>query len=58
VLREGKKRQIRRMCDVLGFKLFSLERIAIGPIEIGNLKPGEYQKLNQKQIQLLLHPSL
>ncbi len=55
---QGRNRQVRRMCDALGFKLYSLERIAIGPIEIGSLRPGEYQKLTKKQIELLLGPSL
>ena len=42
---EGKNRQIRRMCEKLGLKLTHLHRIAIGKLEIGTLKPGEYKPI-------------
>lgn len=47
---EGKKRQIRRMCDKVGLKLTALQRIQIGPIELGDLKVGEYTSLSKTQI--------
>lgn len=50
---EGKKRQIRRMCEVLKLPLVDLERIKFGPITLGNLKPGEYRELTGKEVELL-----
>lgn len=50
VLREGKKRQIRRMCDAVGLKVIGLKRIRIGNIKLGNLPTGQwrYLDLNEK----------
>ena len=41
VLTEGKNREIRRMLAKLGHKVLRLKRIAIGPVDIGNLPPGK-----------------
>ena len=57
-LYEGKKRQIRRMCETLGMQLLDLQRIAFGPLELGNLKLGEYRALTSKEVQLLKNSSL
>jgi 23S rRNA pseudouridine2604 synthase len=45
VLKEGKKRQIRRMCEACGLKVLALKRVRIGTIMLGNLKPGEWRLL-------------
>ncbi len=45
VLREGKKRQIRRMCDLVGLKVTGLRRIRIGRIALGNLPSGQWRYL-------------
>lgn len=50
ILQEGRKRQIRRMCDSLGFTVKSLKRIRIGKLELGNLKPGEYRIVGREEI--------
>ncbi len=50
ILKEGKKRQIRNMFGYFGSKVKRLERIRIGPITIGNLKPGEYEILSRDDI--------
>ncbi|MBN1914831.1 MAG: rRNA pseudouridine synthase [Parachlamydiales bacterium] len=42
VLREGKKRQIRRMCELVGLKVSSLKRVRIGNIQIGSLPVGQW----------------
>lgn len=42
VIREGKNRQVRRMCAAVGFPVLRLVRAAIGPYELGRLRPGEY----------------
>jgi pseudouridine synthase len=53
VLHEGKKRQIRRMCEVLHLPLIALKRIAIGPILLGDLKLGKYQNLTEEEVAAL-----
>ncbi|MDY7548856.1 pseudouridine synthase [Glaciimonas sp. Gout2] len=45
-LREGKKRQIRRMCELVGLKVTGLKRIRIGKITLGDLPTGEWRYLN------------
>lgn len=45
VLREGKKRQIRRMCDAVGLKVLGLKRVRIGRVMLGNLPPGQWRYL-------------
>lgn len=57
-LHEGRKRQIRRMCEALGMQLLDLQRIEFGPLELGNLKLGEYRNLTSKEVQLLKTPSI
>jgi 23S rRNA pseudouridine2604 synthase len=45
VLREGKKRQIRRMCDMVGLKVLSLKRVRIGGVTLGDLPVGQWRYL-------------
>jgi 23S rRNA pseudouridine2604 synthase len=45
VLREGKKRQIRRMCEAVGLKVLGLKRVRIGRVGLGNLPPGQWRYL-------------
>ena len=45
VLREGKKRQIRRMCELVGLKVVGLKRIRIGQVLLGKLPPGQSRYL-------------
>lgn len=45
VLREGKKRQIRRMCDMVGLKVLGLKRVRIGRISLGDLPIGQWRYL-------------
>ncbi len=47
---EGKNRQIRKMCEALGIIVYSLKRIAIGNLELGSLKLGEYIMINKDSI--------
>jgi 23S rRNA pseudouridine2605 synthase len=53
VLREGRKRQIRRMCDATGYPVRRLIRTRIGPIELGDLAPGEHRSLTPAELQRL-----
>lgn len=45
VLKEGKKRQIRRMCEQVGLKVVGLKRIRIGTVVLGNLPVGQWRFL-------------
>lgn len=54
VLTEGKKRQIRRMCEALHHKVINLRRIRIMNIEIGKLQVGEYREIKGKELEELL----
>ncbi|MBI3715551.1 MAG: rRNA pseudouridine synthase [Betaproteobacteria bacterium] len=49
VLREGKKRQIRRMCELVGLKVLGLKRIRIGKISLGELPPGKWRYLSPQE---------
>jgi pseudouridine synthase len=53
VLREGRKRQIRRVAAMLGHPVQRLIRIRIGPICLGNLKPGEWRHLTERELRQL-----
>ena len=52
-LRQGKKREIRRIFFRLKIKLLSLKRIGYSNLKLGNLKLGEYRELNPKEIKSL-----
>ena len=45
VLREGKKRQIRRMCEAVGLQVLGLKRVRIGSVMLGDLPPGQWRYL-------------
>jgi len=45
VLSEGRKRQIRRMCDLVGLKVVGLKRIRVGRVALGGLPPGQWRYL-------------
>lgn len=49
VLNEGKKRQIRRMCEAVGLKVVGLKRIRIGGIMLGNLPVGQWRYLREDE---------
>jgi 23S rRNA pseudouridine2604 synthase len=45
ILREGKKRQIRRMCEMVGLQVLALKRVRIGRVKLGNLPMGQWRYL-------------
>lgn len=49
VLREGKKRQIRRMCEMVGLHVVGLKRIRIGSITLGKLPVGQWRYLRAEE---------
>ncbi|QRQ88867.1 pseudouridine synthase [Cupriavidus oxalaticus] len=47
VLREGRKRQIRRMCEQVGLEVVGLKRVRMGRVVLGDLPPGKWRFLGQ-----------
>ncbi len=52
-LHEGRRRQIRRMFKKVGLKVVALHRVAVGPVELGLLRPGDFRRLNHDEEQAL-----
>ena len=57
VMTEGKKRQIRRVGQILGHPVKRLVRTRIGMLDLGTLKPGEWRELTPKEVEELSTPS-
>jgi 23S rRNA pseudouridine2605 synthase len=53
VLREGRNRQVRKMCDAVGHPVDSLVRVRFGPITDTRLKPGQYRDLTPDEVRRL-----
>lgn len=51
IISEGKNRQIRKMCEALGYKVVKLKRTKIGQLSLGSLKSGEYERLDERDIR-------
>ncbi|MBO7380932.1 MAG: pseudouridylate synthase, partial [Neisseriaceae bacterium] len=49
ILQEGKKRQIRRMCELVGVKVIGLKRVRIGKIKLGDLPLGKWRVLSHNE---------
>ena len=52
-LREGRKRQVRRMCEWVGHPVLDLERKSVAFLNLEGLRPGEYRFLTSKEVQRL-----
>lgn len=50
---EGRNRQIRRVFLALGCRVLALQRLAIGPVELGDLEPGRFRELGADEIAVL-----
>ncbi len=53
VIKEGRNRQIRRMCSAVGLEVGRLRRTAVGGVKLGMLKPGEYRDLTKDELRSL-----
>lgn len=53
VIKEGRNRQIRKMCEAVGLEVARLRRTAIGPIRLGMLKPGTFRELTPEEIRAI-----
>lgn len=54
VLNEGRKRQIRRMCELVGLHVTDLQRLRIGPLMLGGLPEGKWRALTASERALML----
>jgi 23S rRNA pseudouridine2605 synthase len=52
-LREGRKRQVRRMCEAVGHRVVELERVAFGPLGLRGLEEGRSRRLKPAEIERL-----
>ena len=54
IISEGKNRQVRRMTAAVGHPTLRLVRVALGPLPLGDLAPGEYRELDTGEVRRLL----
>ena len=52
-IREGRKRQVRRMCEAVGHKVTALQRTGFGPLGLERLPPGESRRLSAAEVERL-----
>jgi 23S rRNA pseudouridine2605 synthase len=52
-LHEGRKHVVRRMLEEVGHPVSRLVRTDVGPVSLGNLKPGKQRKLSQQEVGAL-----
>nr|MBN1229792.1 rRNA pseudouridine synthase [Anaerolineae bacterium] len=52
-MKEGRKRQIRRAASTMGYPVRRLIRVQLGPIELGDLRPGSWRRLTAEEIARL-----
>ena len=52
-IREGKKRQVRRMLEAVGHRVVELERVAFGPLGLRGLELGKSRRLNEREVERL-----
>jgi 23S rRNA pseudouridine2605 synthase len=50
-IREGRKRQVRRMCEAVGHRVLALERVSFGPLRLGRLEPGAARRLAGAEVE-------
>lgn len=51
---EGRHHQVRKMFDAIGHRVMKLRRVAVGPLELSNLEPGEWRYLTGKEVRDLV----
>lgn len=51
VLKEGKKREVKHLCEGIGHPVKSLVRVALGSLKLGNLEPGKWRRLSPREVQ-------
>ena len=56
IIHEGRKRQVKRMCEAVGHPVRRLARVSFGPLELGDLAPGAYRRLTAAELDALNRP--
>ncbi|PLX84773.1 MAG: pseudouridine synthase [Desulfuromonas sp.] len=49
-IREGRNRQVRRMCEAVGYPVSRLKRLSIGFLDLGNLPAGKFRRLSSEEV--------
>lgn len=52
-IHEGRKHQVKRMCEAVGHPVVALERVRFGPLELGDLAPGAVRRLSEPEVERL-----
>lgn len=52
-IKEGRNRQIRKMCEAVGLEVARLRRISVGPLKLGMLKPGTWRELTADELRAI-----
>jgi len=52
-IKEGRNRQIRRMCEAVGLEVARLRRTSVGPLKLGMLKPGSWRNLKPEELRAI-----
>jgi 23S rRNA pseudouridine2605 synthase len=52
-IHEGRKRQVRRMCEAVGHPVIALERVRFGPLWLGKLEEGQHRRLTAPEVEKL-----
>ena len=52
-IKEGRNRQIRKMCEAVGLEVARLRRISVGPLKLGMLKPGSVRELTAEELRAI-----
>jgi 23S rRNA pseudouridine2605 synthase len=53
IIHEGRKRQVKRMCEAVGHRVRSLTRVSFGSLELGDLAPGAHRRLSGAEVESL-----
>ena len=53
-IHEGRKRQVKRMCEAMGHPVKRLERVAFGPLQLGDLPRGRWRRLSDAELEALM----
>jgi 23S rRNA pseudouridine2605 synthase len=52
-IHEGRNRQVRRMFEAVGHQVLQLRRVQFGPLELGDLKRGQWRELTAEEVRRL-----
>lgn len=55
IICEGRNRQVRKMCEAVGYPVLYLKRVQIGPVILGNLPMGRWRHLNPNEVEALIN---